>query len=447
MNNLTKYLIEDLVDKKQVLCFAGNFSPVTYGHFNVVERASKKYPNADKIIIFIGDGVRDNIDQNDTMLIWNIYKKYLPMKVEFIPTKSPIQAVYTYSKENPQEEIIWILGTRDNNEQDKIDIIRRTRSIDKYPNINVDVINTEGNISGTLAREAVKKDDQELFFTYLPKQLSDDEKMEVWDIVNSKINNILSELKDTEIKYWALFANIYNALSVNPHPRYLKLKEKLKGDPLKALEYFYNEYFKENIEEDLIPGGIAQNKDINDLIEKYTPTYKGDNITSYINKQLEDGIKIEKEHTTDENIAKEIAIDHLWEDINYYIKLDKMENPSKSKIDEYINKIMEYCCQDLQIPTPELEIVGDDYIRENASFGGYSPTDNKIYLALGGRKLVEVMRSLSHEICHHGQNQRKELTSEAGEDGDIFEDQANSYAGKVMRKFGRENPEIFFITC
>ena len=119
MNNLTKYLIEDLVDKKQVLCFAGNFSPVTYGHFNVVERASKKYPNADKIIIFIGDGVRDNIDQNDTMLIWNIYKKYLPMKVEFIPTKSPIQAVYTYSKENPQEEIIWILGTRDNRHHQK----------------------------------------------------------------------------------------------------------------------------------------------------------------------------------------------------------------------------------------------------------------------------------------------------------------------------------------
>lgn len=40
-----------------------------------------------------------------------------------------------------------------------------------------------------------------------------------------------------------------------------------------------------------------------------------------INRQLEMGIKVEKEHTKDEKIAREIALDHLGEKPNYYSKL------------------------------------------------------------------------------------------------------------------------------
>jgi len=42
-------------------------------------------------------------------------------------------------------------------------------------------------------------------------------------------------------------------------------------------------------------------------------------------QQLIIGIKVEKEHTTDENAAKEIALDHLLELPDYYSRLKKME--------------------------------------------------------------------------------------------------------------------------
>lgn len=42
-----------------------------------------------------------------------------------------------------------------------------------------------------------------------------------------------------------------------------------------------------------------------------------------INKQLEMGIKVEKEHTNDAKMAREIALDHLNEKPNYYSKLKK----------------------------------------------------------------------------------------------------------------------------
>jgi len=42
-------------------------------------------------------------------------------------------------------------------------------------------------------------------------------------------------------------------------------------------------------------------------------------------KELAMGIEVEKEHTSDEDTAKEVALDHLAEIPDYYTKLKKME--------------------------------------------------------------------------------------------------------------------------
>lgn len=63
------------------------------------------------------------------------------------------------------------------------------------------------------------------------------------------------------------------------------------------------------------------------------PTYTPEQIAvhhsidiSVINKQLATGIKVESEHTSHTKIAREIALDHLYEDPYYYSKLQKMES-------------------------------------------------------------------------------------------------------------------------
>lgn len=47
--------------------------------------------------------------------------------------------------------------------------------------------------------------------------------------------------------------------------------------------------------------------------------------TEHMQHQLTMGIKVEGEHTTHKDKAREIALDHLWENPNYYTKLRKME--------------------------------------------------------------------------------------------------------------------------
>lgn len=56
----------------------------------------------------------------------------------------------------------------------------------------------------------------------------------------------------------------------------------------------------------------------------FTPEYiaKHHNVPlQYVESQLKVGIEHEKEHTTHEAIAREIALDHLNEDPHYYKKL------------------------------------------------------------------------------------------------------------------------------
>ena len=80
-----------------------------------------------------------------------------PFKVKIVPTSiPPVKAVYDFAKNHPTREILWILGAREDNEQDFTDIGSRTKSITNYPNIEARTIITKGGVSGTAARNASK---------------------------------------------------------------------------------------------------------------------------------------------------------------------------------------------------------------------------------------------------------------------------------------------------
>ena len=86
---------------------------------------------------------------------------------------------------------------------------------------------------------------------------------------------------------------------------------------------------------DSIPGGLANGKTLIDLAKKWDSKGYYDPqqfAAEYVKPQLLKGIKIEMEHTTDVRIATEIAMDHLWEDLKYYEKLNKIENPIKESL-------------------------------------------------------------------------------------------------------------------
>jgi hypothetical protein len=113
-----------------------------------------------------------------------------------------------------------------------------------------------------------------------------------------------------------------------------KAEKKVKGDKPKD---------DEGPRKDQIPGGLADN-----TTKKFDP------------KQLAQGIRVEKEHTNDPEIAREIATDHLVEHKNYYVGLKKMEDKlerqekSNKKAAEFAHLFLKFA-QD-QTNTPNVTI-------------------------------------------------------------------------------------------
>jgi len=241
--SLVYELIKELVgDNPITAVYGGGFKPPTKGHLEVVQKTLSEFPEIDKFIIYVGSGERNGITQSESLLIWDIYKNYLPEKVEIQPSKAPIGDILRYAKNNPEEIVYFIVGARAGNEDDIKDIALRTTGVeDKYPNLKVKTIETpDAGISGTKAREASKKS-PEAFYQYLPSNLTDDEKYEIFsyieDVVKEQLNENASYSKDIDIiEKCAQLTNYMRDKGYNIDP--VPAVEFVNGDTENAKDFF-----------------------------------------------------------------------------------------------------------------------------------------------------------------------------------------------------------------
>ena len=189
VQELIKGLLPEQEGKKTVAVYGGGFKPPTKGHFAVVKKAIEDNPDIDEFIINIGGKERDGVTPEEAIQIWDIYKQYLPISANIniqYSSTPPIKATYDYAKNNPEEEVLFIIGAREGNEDDFKDIASRTTSLDNYPNLNLRTIVTRGGVSGTAARNAGKIS-KEKIRPFLPYELKDQEVEEIYQMVSGKV--------------------------------------------------------------------------------------------------------------------------------------------------------------------------------------------------------------------------------------------------------------------
>ena len=104
-----------------------------------------------------------------------------------------------YAKENPNTKVYWILGAREGDESDLIDIANRTKTIGKYPNIEVKVITSKGGVSGTKTRAAIKAGNKEQFIHMIP-DIDHREQDQIWHLVEPVIKEGFMEDIKTKLQ-------------------------------------------------------------------------------------------------------------------------------------------------------------------------------------------------------------------------------------------------------
>jgi hypothetical protein len=121
-----------------------------------------------------------------------------------------------------------------------------------------------------------------------------------------------------------------------------------------------------------------------------------------------------------------------------------LEQDSESDT-EVLKKFVRYVASQLNIKQiPKIRLKRQpEWAEQNSSFGQYVPELNELTLSLHGRHIVDVLRTLAHELTHAHQQQTTGIPDSGGDTGSEFENEANARAGEFMRHFADAHPEYF----
>jgi hypothetical protein len=122
-----------------------------------------------------------------------------------------------------------------------------------------------------------------------------------------------------------------------------------------------------------------------------------------------------------------------------------MEGMSKKDTFGTLLEFIRFAAEHLDLDKlPKFDFLFDSHRSvENRSFGGYS-TDKHITITVLNRHIMDVCRTLAHELVHFKQDISGDLTGDnPGATGSPQENEANAEAAVIMRNWGKLHPELF----
>ena len=134
-------------------------------------------------------------------------------------------------------------------------------------------------------------------------------------------------------------------------------------------------------------------------------------------------------------------------------KRDKITSKAIQSLDEEIDdnkaaevaKAVEWMCKKLgvtQIPAIELSMDTDE-AQGNHHTGGHVPGSGKIWVYAKNRNLVDLLRTVFHELVHVKQHELDMIEPDSSYPGSPIEAQADMIAGAAIKIYGKRNPHIF----
>ena len=117
--------------------------------------------------------------------------------------------------------------------------------------------------------------------------------------------------------------------------------------------------------------------------------------------------------------------------------------------EDILRDFIDFCFKELklkQMPTVKLRKDPEWSVR-NRTFGRYINDQHLLEVAWGQRHIMDVLRTVAHELTHKHQHERdgSRMGPDAGETGSPYENEANARAGILMRDYARLHPNYFAV--
>jgi hypothetical protein len=120
--------------------------------------------------------------------------------------------------------------------------------------------------------------------------------------------------------------------------------------------------------------------------------------------------------------------------------MEFLDNDKKQKITEFV-KFVKKELELKECPTVVLQN-GRGKLKTTAHYD-YSKENKIIRINAKNRALVDVMRSIAHEMVHHKQFEQGRLEVKPPDIGGEIEDEANSKAGQYIKMFSKMDETIY----
>ena len=110
-----------------------------------------------------------------------------------------------------------------------------------------------------------------------------------------------------------------------------------------------------------------------------------------------------------------------------------------------VEKFKDWACKRLHIKKPPMiELSMDtEEAQTNHHTGGHIIGDDKIWVYAKNRNLVDILRTVFHELVHVRQGELSIVSSDDSYPGSAIEAMADMLAGKYIKVYGEKNHHIF----
>lgn len=220
------------------------------------------------------------------------------------------------------------------------------------------------------------------------------------------------------------------------------------GDNEERLQDLYNQKFylesividsPESVEPEELEGLQQELEMINDEIEQLGGLTEAQRTQSQRNK--------EKCWPGYHSVGKKDSPTHPGTKVNNCVKNESAlkegvdSSDDIQKIKDFINWSIKQL--HIQKPYPKITLSRNTKVAQQGHHTGVHTEDNKIWVYIENRNLIDIFRTIFHELVHERQSQLNMIKDGDSYPGSPIEAMADVMAGKYIKIYGKDHPEIF----